>query len=185
MKILSNKKTIFIGALVLIGLVASIILIYNITNNDGMNNKNIYNVKYRVYQNGKWTKYSKNGMTVGDKKNPIQNIEFKLDTKKGNIYYYAYTNDWTEQLYKSIDKNVDNIYGIKIDRSDVLYKKYEVCYRTYNNKDKWLNWTCNGEISGNEEEPITAIEVKIIPKKVIKFDYLKDYNNPLESKKGF
>lgn len=179
-----NKKFIIIGALVLIVLVASII-IYNKTNNDGMNNKNIYNIKYRVYQNGKWSKYSKNGMTVGDKKNPIQNLEFKYNKEKGLIFYNAYGKDWSDQQFEAMSKNIENIYGIEINTSDLLYKKYDICYRTYNSKDKWLNWACNNEISGNKEEPITAIEVKLIPKKIIKFDYLKDFNKTLETKKGF
>lgn len=179
------KKIIIFGVLILAVLIFAIIFIFNKINNDGMNNKNIYNVKYKVYQNGKWTKYTKNGMTVGDKEHPIQNLEFKYKTEKGYIYYLAYTEDWTEQIYNNINPTPEKIYGFKINSSNILYKKYDICYRTYNKKDKWLNWTCDGEISGNKKEPITAIEVKMIPKKVIKFDYLKDYNNPLESMKGF
>ena len=178
------KIRIAIGALILLGLIASL-LIFNKLNTDKMNNNKIYNVKYKVYQNGKWSKYSKNGMTIGDKEHPIQNLEFKYKTEKGYIYYLAYTEDWTEQIYNNINPTPEKIYGFKINSSNILYKKYDICYRTYNKKDKWLNWTCDGEISGNKKEPITAIEVKMIPKKVIKFDYLKDYNNPLESMKDF
>ena len=179
-----NKKYLVLGGAILLLLVISI-FIYNNFSNDGMNNKGIYNIKYRVYQNGKWTKYAKNGMTVGDKEQPIQNIEFKYNEDKGGIFIETYTDEWSGQEQNVLPKNLEKIYGIKILASNVLYKKYNVCYRTYNKKDKWLNWTCAGEISGNKEEPITAIEVKVIPKKVIKFDYLKDFNEVLESSKNF
>ena len=150
-----------------------------------MKNKGIYNVKYRVYQNGKWTKYSKNGMTIGDKEHPIQNIEFKYNKEKGLINYFLYTDDWSEQIYGSLESNAKKIYGIKIGDSNVLYKKYDICYRTYNKKDKWLNWTCNGEISGNAKEFITAIEIKLIPKNSVKKDYLKNYSNNMRTRKNF
>ena len=51
-----------------------------------MNNKNIYNVKYKVYQNGKWSKYSKNGMTIGDKKNYLlESMELEITKYKNEL----------------------------------------------------------------------------------------------------
>ena len=186
-KNLYNKYKIFIAIILAVVLVVGVVLFIVITrkNTDGMNNKDIFNVKYKVYQNGKWSKYTKNGMTIGDKEHPIQNIEFKYNEDKGGIFIETYTNEWSGQEHNVLSKNLEKIYGIKILTSNVLYKKYNICYRTYNKKDKWLNWTCSEEISGNKEEPITAIEVKLIPKKVIKFDYLKDFNEVLESNKNF
>ena len=185
MKTINKYKTyIIIGIIILLMIVLSL-LIYKNINNDGMNNHGIYNIKYRVVQNDRWSKYSHNGMLIGDKKNPIQNLELKYNNKKGSVYYNVYTKDWSEQVFNSLEKNTDQIYGIKINISDVLYKKYTVCYRTYNKKDKWLNWTCTGTVSGNKEEPITAIEIKIIPKKSVKGDYLKDYNKKLEFNTNF
>ena len=178
-----KKYKIFIALILLVILI--VLLVNLITNNDGMKNKGIYNVKYRVYQNGKWTKYSKNGMTIGDKEHPIQNIEFKYNKEKGLINYFLYTDDWSEQIYGSLESNAKKIYGIKISDSNVLYKKYDICYRTYNKKDKWLNWTCNGEISGNKKEFITAIEIKLIPKNSVKKDYLKNYSNNMRTRKNF
>lgn len=183
-KIQKFKNYIAIGAIIILLIIASMIVINHI-NSDGMNNSGIYNVKYRVYQNNKWSNYSKNGMVVGDKKNPIQNIEFSIKQNKGRIYYYTYTNDWSNQIFDVSENNINQIYGLKINVTDVLYKRYMVCYRTYNNKDKWLNWSCSGDINGNSEEPITAIEVKIIPKYGNLFDYLKDYNKKLKAKKNF
>ena len=180
-----NKKYLVLGGAILLLLVISI-FIYNNFSNDGMNNKGIYNIKYRVYQNGKWSWYTKNGMTIGDKEHPINNIEFKYKENKGLIHYHIYIDDeWTEQLYNSINTNEKNLTGIKIGDSNVLYKKYDICYRTYNKKDKWLNWTCNDKMSGNKDEPITAIEIKLIPKGSDKKEYLRDYNEELESSKGF
>ena len=95
------RKYIIIGAIILLGLIASM-LIYFKVDSDGMSNIGIYNIKYRVYQNGKWSKYSKNGMVVGDKENPIQNIELKFNERKGQVYYYIYTNEWSDQIYKSL-----------------------------------------------------------------------------------
>ena len=185
MKIIKKYKIrIVIGAVILLGLIASM-LIFNKLNSDRMNNNKIYNVKYKVYQNGKWSKNKKNGLTVGDKENPIQNLEIKIKTDKGYAYYIAYTTDWSEQNYKAMDKNSKQIYGFKMNTSNTLHKKYNICYRTYNKKDKWLNWACNSEISGNAEEPITALEIKIIPKGAVKFDYLKDFNKTLETSKNF
>ena len=185
MKFIKKYKTyIIIGAIILLVLVASI-LIFNKLNTDRMNNKGIYNVKYRVSQNNKWSKYSKNGLTVGDKETPIQNLEIKIKTDKGYAYYNAYTSDWSEQKYKAMDENSRQIFGLKMKVSNLLHNKYDICYRTYNKKDKWLNWTCNGEIAGNKEEPITALEIKIIPKGTVKFDYLKDYNKKIDSSKNF
>ena len=184
MEILKKYKKYIILCVAILIMLGISIFIYHRFTNDGMNNKNIYSVKYRVYQNGKWSKYAQNGMTVGDKEHPIQNIQFKYKNEKGKILFDIYdTDNWISFAEGFV--NADEVDGIAIKLTNVLKKKYEICYRTYNKKDKWLNWTCNSEISGNKEEPITAIEVKIIPKKAIKFDYLKDFNKTLETKKNF
>ena len=185
MKIIKKyKNRIILGIIVLLTLILSMVLFFKF-DNDGMSNSGIYKIKYRVSQNDAWTKYTRNGMTIGNKENPIQNIELKINEKKGKVYYYTYTNNWSEQTFGSLKDDAKKIYGLKINTSDVLHKKYDICYRTYNKKDKWLNWACNGEISGNKEEPITAVEIKIIPKNVVKFDYLKDFNKTLEKNKNF
>ena len=145
-----KKYKIFIALILLVILI--VLLVNLITNNDGMKNKGIYNVKYRVYQNGKWTKYSKNGMTIGDKEHPIQNIEFKYNEEKGYVYYNVSGNDWSEQQYGQMKNNLENIYSLQINISNILYKKYVICYRTYNKKDKWLNWSCDGEMNENKKK---------------------------------
>lgn len=182
--ILKYKNQIILGSIVLLVLIVSLIVLSKL-DTDGMRNYGIYNVKYKVYQNGKWTKNSKNGMTVGDKKNPIQNISISVKQKFGRINYYTYTNDWSDQMFESSRENYNQIYGLKFNLTNTLYKKYSICYRTYNKKDEWLNWACDGEISGNKEEPITALEIKIIPKGGLKFDYLKDYNKKIITSNNF
>ena len=174
MKELLNRKKIMILIVIIFLFFVILFLIYQHLNND------IYNTKYRVYQNGKWSNYSQNGMTVGDKKHPIQNIGFKYNNSKGYLYYNVFTEEWSEQQYSQMKNNQEKIFGLQINISNILHKKYLICYRTYNKKDKWLNWSCDGETNGNYKESITSIEVKIIPKDSNKKEYLKDYIEEIE-----
>lgn len=179
-----NIKLVTIALFVIILLAIGFIYVIKNVTSDGMNNKGIYKISYRTYTD-KWSSYQKNGNTSGNTKDKINDIEIKIkNNKKGGIYYSVYTDDWSPQIF-DYNKVGKDIKGIKIGLTGSLYKKYSVCYRTYNKKDKWLNWTCDSSISGNEEEPITAIEIKIIPKKSVKFDYLKDYNKVSISSKNF
>lgn len=180
----NNKKIVLIIICILIAIIGLILFFVFNDNNDGMYNKNILNVTYRTYTKD-WTKYTKNGLTSGNKEEPIQDIEIKIkDSDKGKLYYSVYTSSWSDQIsgYTHIGNEIK---GIKMGLSNTLYRKYDICYRTYNKKDKWLNWTCNYAISGNAKESITAIEIKIIPKNTIKFDYLKDFNKNLETNREF
>lgn len=183
-KIKKNKNYIVIGAIALLAFALILILVYRL-DSDGMTNIGIYNIKYQINQDGNWSKKVRNGKTIGDKTNPIKDIKLNINnTNKGKLYYSVYTNKWSNQSYEysPIDKEIR---GIRIGLSDALFNKYSVCYRTYNKKDKWLNWTCDYGISGNDKESITAIEIKIIPKNVIKFDYLRDFNKVKETSKNF
>lgn len=171
----NNIKLLTIISFVFIIIIIGLIIIFAEKNNDGMSNEGILKINYRTYTNY-WNKYSKNGVTSGNKKDFIKDIDIKIDkTNKGSLFYEVYTDKWSDQIndYTQIGTEIN---GIKIGLSDTLYRKYDVCYRTYNNKDKWLNWTCNFTVSGNIDKTITAIEIKVIPKNSIKFDYLKDYN---------
>ena len=133
-------------------------------------------VYYRTYtkENG-WSKWSKNGLTSGNKEDDILNIEVKVKPKKqGGVTYNVYQKEWsgnTEKLKKQ------KIKSVKFGLVGKMYRKYDVCYRTYNETNKWLEWACDGEISGNKTKNIKALEVKIIPKNVIKNDYLREYNS--------
>lgn len=188
------KITILITVVVAL-IIFSIIFLVSKINSDGMSNIGILKVSYKSYSN-KWESWKKNGVTSGNKIDPIKDLNIKIKkTKKGSIYYSVLTDvdenfkemeGWSNQLYSytKIDKNIK---AIRIGLTSSLSKKYDVCYRTYNDTNKWLNWTCNYNISGNKNKDIKAIEIKIIPKNAVKFDYLKNYNesNEIESNIGF
>lgn len=176
-KILKNKK-IIISVLAVI-LIVALILVFN-NKNDGMLNTRKVSIYYKTYTDKGWSKWSKNGITSGNKEDSIKNIKIKVKTKvNGYVIYSVYNNKWKDNLEE--DKKIKNneIYGFKFSNINTLNKEFDICYRTYNKKDKWLNWACNGDISGNIKENITALEIKIIPKNVVKYDWLKDYNKTL------
>lgn len=174
-KVLSKKEfcLLIIALLVLVSSLINLI-IFNI------NNSNKVTVYYRTYtkENG-WTKWSKNGETSGNKKDNITNIQVKAKTnKKGLIGYRLYNSKikWSDS-YSYLDKiKAQTINGVKIGSTEDIYKKFDVCYRTYNGKNKWLEWTCNGFPSGNKKENIKAIEIMVLKKDSLKYDYLKNYN---------
>lgn len=179
MRKIFNKNNIiplFLSLIIIIGL---IIIIITKLNSDGMANEGIVNVYYRTYtSNNGWSKWSKNAITSGNKEDDITNIQIKVkNNKDGFIRYSLYNNDNWSKEYDINSKIKNNSFNaIKIALTDALKIKYDICYRTYNEKNKWLEWTCDYDISGNEKMPVRAIEVKIIPKNVMKYDYLKDYN---------
>lgn len=143
------------------------------------------NVYYRVYSNDKWSKWSKNGETSGDIKTskPITNIEIKYRKKykfkKISLPYRIYNNkvDWTSRIYDFKEVKAKSTNGLVITHRNKTLEGYNVCYRTYNNKNKWLEWSCDGAINGNKNVEIRAIQIKIIPEGVIENEYLKDFNN--------
>ena len=186
MKSIGKKKLILIIVTAII-LVTLIVIIVNKFNNDGMENSGILNVYYRTYTKEKgWSKWSKNGITSGNKKDNILNIEVK--TKRGEQVVYTvlneenYSYDETDGMYNvDLSKGNYNVKGIIVDLTDSINKKYDVCYRTYNEENKWLNWSCDGQVSGNNDKVVKSIEVKIIPKNVIKYEYLKDFSRNINS----
>ena len=179
-KIKEKKKLIGIIALVLIILLAIIIFIKN---------RNSVGVYYRTYTNEKnWTSWSKNSETNGTKINPIANIEIKIkNDKDGRIVYSLYRdNKWSNEYHVGSKIKNKEFSGIKIGLTDKNRRKYDICYRTYNDDNKWLEWTCSGGISGNKDKNISAIEVVIVPKNAIKYDYIKEYNqSDYDSSIGF
>ena len=174
-KILKNKKVLISLAVTVLIIIFVIFIINN--KNDGMENINDASIYYRTFtsKNG-WSKWSKNGITSGNiDADYIENIEIKIKTKQKNDYSYSiYTKEkgWIED-----NTGKYGINALKLDLYGTFSNKYDVCYRTYNKKDKWLDWSCNYTINGNALEHITALEVKIIPKHVIKKEYLKDFSD--------
>ena len=147
----------------------------------------IPSISYRVYtkENG-WSKWCKNGKTCGDGKDDILKIDYKVknDTEQSFIIYNG--KEWTSKI-----KSKNKIYGIRMSSTKRKALKYVYCYRTYNEKNKWLNWACsnynyNYFLSGNKKESIKAIQIKIIPSNINEYDYLDDYfENNNKSSYGF
>lgn len=170
-----NKKYIILALLIILVLFALPRLFYK---NDGMENGGIKTVKYRTYTKEKgWSKWTKNGLTSGNKKDSIKSVQVKFITSE-DILYSMYTEDekWTD--YSNMEKeNKKNINAVKMNLYYGQSINYEICYRTYNKKDKWLEWNCDNDgISGNSKENIRAIQIKVIPRDIIKNEYLKDYD---------
>lgn len=169
-KFFLNKKIILLIGIFVI-LVIGIIILVN-SKNDGMKNMKNVNVYYKIYYNDKWSRCSKNGSSNSNKEYPVENIKIKL---KSNFEYsfkvYTEKNKWVENYEIKNEK----INAIKINLYGSSKKKYSICYRVYNKKDGWLNWSCNNEINGNKNENIESLQIKIIPKNAVKNEYLKDY----------
>lgn len=180
-KKINFKKEKKLPIFIIILSIFMLLFLLNCFTSDGMESKGIKNVYYKTYSddNG-WTSWKKNGMTSGNKKGEIKNIKIKMLGEQTTIKIYN-NNKW-----KTLENN-EEFYGISLLNSAKLLKKYDVCYRTYNQKNGWLNWICSyGEFSGNSKYKIKAIQVKIIPKGVVKEEYLKDYSkNKNEFKIGF
>lgn len=139
-------------------------------------------ISYKIYtEKAGWSSWKQNG----EKSNNIydeniKKIKFKLSKfNKESLSYSIFTENgskWSDQYRYNESIKKQNITGIRISPTSGMIKNYDICYRTYNKKNGWLEWACNDEISGNKTEKIYAIQVKIIPKNVIKNEYLQDYN---------
>lgn len=167
--------------------IIAILISFVFTKNDGMQQTRGASVFYKTYNKHEgWTKWSKNGNASGtiNSRFSIENIDIKLKTKLDGtvkIKYYTSKNKWSKNNSTKL-KNKNSIYAIRLAISGDVRKKYDICYRTYNKKNYWLEWACNGEISGNINEKISQLEIKVIPKNIIVNEYLKDYgmvNNPI------
>lgn len=164
-------------------IIISIVVLFLFTNLFSIIINNSY-VKYRVYSDNKWSDWKKNGKVAGDFNSKITNIEIKMNKDSAPLMSFYKNDDWSNEI-----NNRSSIKGISVTNVYDFNKKYSLCYRTYNKKNKWLNWTCSdnmNNISGNKKEDILAIQFKIIPKNVILGDYLENYNeNKLGSSLNF
>ena len=183
-----GKKKLFLLILALLVIIILIVVTIKNLNTDGVENKGILKVYYRTYTKEKgWSRWVKNGKTSGNELNDIKNIQIKIKQGKDDkVVYRFYDTKWSKEY--NINTKIKNrqIKAIKLGLTSKLSRKYDVCYRTYNNDNKWLEWSCNGGINGNKNRSITAIEVRIIPRDIVKYDYLKDYNkSEFDSSIGF
>lgn len=179
--------------LIIIFIFAFTMLFYALYNkNDGMTQTKGASVYYRTYTKEQgWSKWTKNGLTSGNikKKYAIKNIQIKVksNSEKEFTYDLYNTNEkWISELDENAKIENKKINAIRIENLGKLGRKYDICYRTYNKKNGWLEWSRNGEINGNRTENISGIQIKIIPGNVIFREYLKDYdNNENKSEIGF
>lgn len=183
-KFLKDKKIMIIVVFIII--VIGAFFIAQNKNNISKNN-NVVHIYYRTHSNGKWTNWKKDGKTSGNMKDNIDNIEFKYKFKKENntLSYSIYSKKWSVDYTPGDNMKNTNIKGIMIDDYDILSKKFYICYRTYNEKNKWLNWSCNGVVNGNAKYNIKAVEVKFVPRNSVLSDYLKDYSDSKVSNFNF
>lgn len=186
-KLKNKRKLLYIILSVILTLIIVLLFFKIIIKNDGMEQSGINDIKYRTYSKKTgWSKWSKNGLTSGNFNDSISSIEIKINGNAGFLYsLYTSENGWTEMsesLANATDsydtiKSDNNIKAIKFALFYDSSRKFDLCYRTYNKKNKWLEWNCDIDgISGNKKEDITAIQMKMIPDNVVKNEYLKDYN---------
>lgn len=124
-------------------------------------------VYYRTYSKEYgWTKWTKNGGISGVKGADILKIQIKTEkhfNHKGEVFYKTYYNDKFQYDYKCCGKSNSNgkykIEGIKMMFSDDLYNDYDIYYRTYTDKQGWLKFAKNEEISGAKNEAIQMIQI--------------------------
>lgn len=178
---ITKTKAVLI-ILTLIFILILTLILYNSVVDDGMNNNRIKNIYYKTSSSEKkWNRWKKNGITSGDKKSDIKKINIKLGLlNNSNLSYCVYNGKkWIcdKDINTELKQREDNrITGLKIKLLKDLDKKYEVCYRTYNKINRWMPWSCNGKVNGTRYQNMKALEIKIIPKGIIKEDYLKDYD---------
>lgn len=119
-------------------------------------------------------KYAKNGAIL-ENNNGFNGIGFKINNH--SFSYQFYTNKWNDINDASVNNKYKNkIYGIRLSLDSNLSKEYDICYRTYNKKDKWLKWTCDYEINGDINYKITKLQVKLIKKDSLRSENLPGYN---------
>lgn len=163
-----KARNIILTALVVLSISIFVLFLYKI----GFNYKS--NIYYRTYtkENG-WSRWVKNGKTSGNGKDSILNIQLKVKTKGDNLYYafYQAPDTWVTNR----DKSDEKIYGFKANLKNALKENYSIYYRTYNNKNKWFEWSTDEVINGNKKVPITKIEIKILKNNTSLDDHLEDY----------
>ena len=167
---MKKSKTIIFFIILLVIVIGLCILTKHMVNK-------IPSVYYRTYTKEQgWSKWVKDGKTSGNQKDNILNIQIKFKKSNKDIIYSLYNDKWSESYNVSSKVSNKEIKALKISLMDNFYKKYDIYYRTYNNDNKWLEWTSNYQISGNKDKNISAIEIKMIPKNALESDYIKDFN---------
>lgn len=179
-----KKKMIIFGLTIILFLTLLIVFI----NKQDKYSVNEVTLKYRIYDGKKWSFWSKNGKTIGNLNDSIKNIEISIKPKnKGSVSYSIY--DEKNKKFNQIESNTKTKYssinGISVSLIDEFNTKYRICYRTYNKKNKWMNWSCDGVWNGNAKENINKLEIKVIPRNCVLEEWLKNYDLNKSNRLGF
>ena len=171
MKFIKKYLKLIILILVILILVVTGIFIYK--NRNPYKNEGFKGFYYRVYQNGKWSKWCQNGDICGKKGKPISNIEIKTgDIINGQLFYNVYKSDNFVGLNAVTEKLIDtetSIQALILSSSGEIFNDYNVYYRTYNSKYGWLGYNnakqlAYGEnaVNGAKNYPIEQIQIIIL-----------------------
>lgn len=167
----NNNNNIFIIFVCTLIFILLICIGFSFISNKGTINTSGIKVYYRVYANNRWSRWYKNGQVAGKENSSIKAVETKIKTNKnGHVLYNIYSNSDTFNDNDTYDGEMcgnqkDSLYGIRFSLSDEVYNKYRIYYRTHNKKDKWMGWTSDYEISGDNEVEIDMIQIKVILRK--------------------
>lgn len=179
-----NKNYIIFVAIILALLLALLLAFIIRMNFNNTKNIDFPKLEFRVfYDNNKWSFWTKNGSIKGktNSKKYLKNIEIRNNfSDQIGIEFYK-DGSWIEKE----DFKSDYITGIRISVFQKFASSYSICYRTYNDSDGWMGWSCNGENNGNKLKKIKSVQIKLIPKRAIKSEYLNDYDDNKKTQKNF
>lgn len=175
---MTKKKLTFLITIVSFFILFILIMLFS-RKTDGMKQSGIYNIKYRICTENNCEKWSKNGLESDNNANSIKRIEIKYKNKEKEITMYSYNEKGQKKGGPVKNINIEN--GFSMALIGNMYNKYHICYKTFNSKNRWLDWSCDGEINGNKKEQIKKIKIKIIPKNVLPREYLKNYGESVNN----
>ena len=169
------KKYLKLIILILVILILVVVGIFIFKNRNPYKNEGFKGFYYRVYQNGKWSKWCQNGDICGKKNKPITNIEIKTGDKvNGKLLYNVYKNGDLVGMNSVDQKLLDttsHIEGFVLTSSDDIFENYKIYYRTYNAKYGWMAYSEGDEviyggpgINGAKGFPIEQLQIIILKK---------------------
>ena len=129
-------------------------------------------IRYKVYQNSKWSTYQYDGAILGTIGKTLESIKITaLKTEyEGSITYSTYTSEggWQKEVLQEQMSNKigSKIEAIKMNLSGEVSNHYDVYYSIYVTNIGWTGWAKNNEPCGNigYGNHVQAIKIKMIPK---------------------
>ncbi len=129
-------------------------------------------IRYKAYQNNKWTDYKYDGGILGTYGQPLESIRISsLKTEfPGTVSYSTYTTEegWQKVILQEqmSNKKGSKIEAIKINISGEIANHYDIYYSTYISNTGWTGWAKNNEPCGNigYGNHIQALKIQLVPK---------------------